>query len=731
MTTEPIPQLPPHNLGLFRLDGFSGYRQELLTLHEWLTSSHIMPTIAISGEQGYGKSTLATAAAWNHLRHFTDGIIRVSAAGATPFRLYDIVRTMDAIFGTELTRASEERWGIRILEQLYRRKRLLIVDKLAGATTEESIMLVNIIGHLNETGGSSRILLIDRNFSPFIAELVRHQHIHLTGLAAIDLPQFIRKRAPARVQEDALAHVDEIHALTAGSPLSLRLVMGLLLDFPWAELQGLLQQICDERGLVRAHNLAAFAVENFAIFNPQVGPLLERLVSAAGGASLTALRELFWADLGTPTELDQTLAALAGRGLLELDPFHQRVLMHPVIRAYLEQSSLMLGEEWERIHAHYYANLAQQYLSFPLERWSEVDVEWGNIYRGADWCYQRVRRLWRQEPLDLLKERQFSEAILTLPETTEPSYATLGQDHVIEEDLRLTRDYGLALAHYAFWRHPPGIAEWLAMGAVAALALADMRDYAWFQMNMGRQLFFAGAVVEAIVWLERAQIIFDQRDLLMELAYVLTDLGTSYRVLNEARKALTYFNAAFDCEAQLGDQQGLATAYMNLGSAYYSLNNFDRALAQQQKALRVALRRHDERMVASVFNNMGLAMEAMERLPEAQRGYEQALELFLRLDDTTGISTCYNNLGSASYARNDYDRALMWYEFDLQLSERRGAWTDMAATLHNLGHVALEQRELARALAYFTQSRDLYSAFQLQEYMQEEEQMIKFIEQMQ
>jgi len=274
LTAGDITLPPAHNLGLFRLEGFSGYRPELLALHNWLVSGDArsdgssLPAIAISGEQGNGKSTVATAAAWNHLHHFSDGIIRVSAAGATPFRLYDIVRTMDVVFGTELTRASEERWGISILEQLYRRKRLLIVDKLAGASTEESESLINIIGHLHESGGSSRILLIDRNFSPFIAALVRHQHIHLTGLAAADTAEFIRKRAPARTQADALANAAEIHALTAGRPLSLRLVLGLLLDFPWAELRTILQQTTDEQGVVGLPNLTAFAVENFAIFNP-------------------------------------------------------------------------------------------------------------------------------------------------------------------------------------------------------------------------------------------------------------------------------------------------------------------------------------------------------------------------------------------------------------------------------------------------------------------------------
>ena len=121
----------PHNLGLYRLDGFSGSRRQLLTLHDWLTGGDDLPAIAISGEQGMGKSTLATAVAWNHFHHFSDGIIRVSPAGTNPFRLYDVVRTLDSVLGTALTRISDDRWGIGILEQLYKRKRLLILDKLS------------------------------------------------------------------------------------------------------------------------------------------------------------------------------------------------------------------------------------------------------------------------------------------------------------------------------------------------------------------------------------------------------------------------------------------------------------------------------------------------------------------------------------------------------------------------------------------------------------------------
>ncbi|MCC9076956.1 tetratricopeptide repeat protein [Litorilinea aerophila] len=707
-----------HNLGLYRLTGFSGRRAQLRQLHEWMIGGDDLPAIAISGERGMGKSTLATAAAWSFARVFSDGIVRVGAAGAHRFRLYDIVRTMDTVFGTTLTRISEERWGISILEQLYRRRRLLILDELSGALPEELNTLVDIIGHLHEAGGHSRVLFIDRDFSPAIAELVQFQHIHLEGLILDELPQLIQARAPEPVREEALAHVEELWHLTTGQPFMLRLIWGLMLDFSWEELGFIFQDMADPEGVLHTEAVAAFAVENFAAIQPQAGPLLDRLVSAAGGASLAALGELFWADLGTPAELQQTLHALTERALLDLDPYEQRVVMHPVVRSYMEQNAVMLGEDWERRHARYYVALAERYQYLPLERWPEVDVEWGNIYKGADWCAARMQRLWQDEPIHFITDPVVDQEGIQLPPEVQ----------AVKDDLRLARAYALALAHYAFWRHPPGIQRWLAAGALASLALTDLRDYAWIQLNLGRQLFFTGQVEQAVHWLSRAAAIFDSRDLLTELAYTYTDLGTSNRILDNPRQALRYFRAAFDCVAQLGDQYGLATAYMNLGSAYYGLDDYEHALREYRKALRIALRLGYEQQAASAFNSMGLALEGMDRLAEAQQAYQNALQIFRRIRDLIGISTCYNNLGSVAYAQGDYQQALHWYELDLALSEQRGAWTDMAATLHNLGHVALELGRPEQALEYFQQSRELYAAFELTDYVQEEEEMIEYIQ---
>jgi tetratricopeptide (TPR) repeat protein len=439
-------------------------------------------------------------------------------------------------------------------------------------------------------------------------------------------------------------------------------------------------------------------------------------VRAVGGVYEHALRELFWADLGTNAAYEETVAALADRALIERDRYRGRVVIHPIVRRYLEENAAMLGEEWDRRHAAFYVTQAAQYQNLPLQRWREVDMDWGNIFAGADWCSKRITRIFQNDPDALLSEDEDAFADALAPDERVAVYA----------DLRLATDYALALAHYAFWRHPPGILRWLTVGAVAALATQNMRDYAWFLTSIGQQYFFLGRVEEGAAWLKRAAPIFDERDLLDDLAYVYTDLGTSHRILDKPRQALEYFTAAFTCVAQLGDQHGLATAYMNLGSAYFSLNQPDRALAEHRAALRIALRGDDKHLLASIYNNVGLALETLERYDEAIEVYEYALTTFSKDDDQTGVSACYNNLGSVCFARGDFAQARTWYTLDMALLRKRGAWTDLAATLHNLGHVALEQGAIEQAAAYFTESRDLYAAFDLSDYVREEEDMLRY-----
>ena len=476
-----------HNLGVYRLRGFSGRDEELSTLSQWLLERQGQPALAISGGQGNGKSTLATAAAWKAIHNFPDGVIWVGAAGRDRFRMYDIVRTLDTVLGTTLTRVSEERWGIGILEQLYRRRRLLILDELSGATAREIQILAEIIGHLHESDGQSHIVLIDRDIHPEFTELVDDRHLHLGGLPLSETVAFVHARAPETVRDTALRNIEGLHHRTGGRPLSMRLVMGLLIDFGvWSELDELLAELPSEDGIVDMTSMAGFAVENFAAFWPEAGLILDRLVSAAGGATYQALTELFTEGMGTEGEKRQTFEALVTRALVEVDLFDRRIVVQPVVRRYLVEGAVMLGEDWHRQHARYYLQFAQRYQEFPIQRWREIDPFWGNVHWGADWATDRVERIFGQSVEEMVYERLEIEGLRDMPVNFLE----------VQEDLKLMRDYALALAHYAFWRHPPGIWRWLCGGAVAAIALGDAGDFGWMLANIGRQRFFYGEVEE-------------------------------------------------------------------------------------------------------------------------------------------------------------------------------------------------------------------------------------------
>ncbi|MEZ4580978.1 MAG: tetratricopeptide repeat protein [Caldilineaceae bacterium] len=260
--------------------------------------------------------------------------------------------------------------------------------------------------------------------------------------------------------------------------------------------------------------------------------------------------------------------------------------------------------------------------------------------------------------------------------------------------------------------------------ARSALALKDISDYAWLQTSIGRQLFFIGRVDEAVRWLNRARDIFDRQDMMTELAYVHTDLGTSLRILMSPG-ALAHFHAPWIAWSK----RRTSTLDHGLPKPGQCVLQHRKLRARPQRTSQGTahqLRRNDDQNVASAFNNIGLVLEGLGHLDEARQAYTNALDAFRRIGDETGISACYNNLGSVCFANEDYADALAWYERDLRLSDARGNWTDMAATLHNWV-MSPWSRATWTGRRYFTDSRDLYAAFDLLDYVAEEEEMLEYI----
>ncbi len=719
--TVPTESTIRHNLGLYRIREFAGRRRELLRLQSWLLDSDVPPVMALTGPAGVGKSTLATATAWSVIRHFPDGVIWVAPAGLERFCLYDIAQTLDTVLGTTITRQSRDMWTTAILELLFRRRRLLILDETDTAPDQEWENLREVFGHLKPRDTDSRVMIVAEKTTPVLTTLAGPRVLALRGFTIRETDVFLKRYDPVHVDSQMS------HTLTEGHPLGLMFLQGILLGDTNRGHPGIEDNPVSTESRVRV--LARQALADCAHVQPEAYALLVRLTTAAGGAAFTAVRDLFWHGTVTPEtkiphavpvtrldhlpmDLQSLLQVLQSRGLLEQDPMNFRVVLHPVIRSLIATSVKIDGMGWRATHARFYVRYATRYGKLDLTHWSEVDREWGNVRQGADWCVQFMHRLTGHEPLALSAE------------LSSQADATLALE-APREKLMLVIRYALALALYAFWRHPPRSLDWIAAGAVACASLADFAGFGHLLLHLGRQQYFRHDFPQALFWLERAHAIFVHRDMPIQLAYVHTDLGMAHRALGHHTQALRHCQSAFEYLAQGSDLAELGNAYLNLGSVHASLQEHDQALRQYRNGLRLASRLDDRRLMANAYNNLGLVLEKRGQHDMAHAVYIRALELYRFLHHGEGESTVLNNLGSVSFLENNATTAENWYRQALACCAARGTWLDMAATHHNLGLVLQRQERWAEAAREFEASLELYRFFQLDTYILEEEALLR------
>ena len=381
-TAAPTP-ITKHNLDLYRLRDFLGRSRELHRLQHLLLDSQSHPVVALTGPVGMGKSTLATGAGWATIPHFRDGVVYAAPSGLERFRFYDLVRQLDIVLDSSITSRPPDMWKTSIMELLYQRNRLLILDDTDTAATEEWEQLQAVLRGLRGEDTSARVLIIAEKPTDLLQDLSQDQLLNLSGFTAHETEYFLHAHG---VSEELSS---KAYTQFQGMPLALRLLQGLDREQPG-------------KALGSVPDLEQTALWLCREGWPQAYRLLELLTSVAGEASYGALRDLFmrgdsepersspaaenptWEEL--PSHLQESLQELTRRGLLEHDTLHRRVAVHPRVRQLVATGSTVQSQGWLAAHARYYISIAGQYERLDIENWPELDAEWGNVRQGADWC---------------------------------------------------------------------------------------------------------------------------------------------------------------------------------------------------------------------------------------------------------------------------------------------------------------------------------------------------------
>jgi tetratricopeptide (TPR) repeat protein len=716
--------MPPHNVSRFRLQTFVGRQAELAQLTQWLRES---PLVAITGSSGSGKSSLATALAYALMPQFDQGVIWVSAFGSDEFRIYDIIRAIEDVLATGITSQSPNQWEILALQQLYGRRRLVILDEVTQATKDTANQIAETIGRIGP-GGPGRMVLVGRRLPPPLLELVGSYHLDLGGLTEAEASTLVAEMTQLALSADDLGQMME---LSRGHPLALKLLTPIWKPTTHGQGHPLQEQLREavasypsEDWNRRFEAIVDLALDDLEASHPAAAQLLTRFTLSSGGGDFHAMQTLYWQGLGSATDLRPTLAELTWRGLLQYDPDEDRYLLHPALRRLLIAKrfrALPSDQQRELAHEHaqHYLAVARQYERTPPHQWSRpaaplrgLERDWANVRQGVEWVTRQLEVMAGDSVQALLSR------IDSLTHLNTQRF----------DDLALVRDYALALRTYCVHRQPPAGFRWLAAGLVAAQVLGD----SWSRTLIGARfctlVYFQGEYDLAETWLQRSLNALVPVDDKPRLSRLWADLGALYKAQRRFQEAIAACQQVRSLNEAMGNWRGVGSALMRIGSIYYASEDLENALAWHQHAMALFQEHDDPGGQAMVHNNIGLVYEARGEFRQAIHHYSESARLNEALNNAQGMITAYGNLGSASYELGDFRAAIEWYQKDLAMSEKLGDWTGMAATLHNMGHVALEMGDLDTARDYFIRSRDLYNRFGLKDFAAEEETLIQIVQ---
>src|ERR1700683_2095404 len=157
-----------------------------------------------------------------------------------------------------------------------------------------------------------------------------------------------------------------------------------------------------------------------------------------------------------------------------------------------------------------------------------------------------------------------------------------------------------------------------------------------------------------------------------ELAAVLSRLGAVELELGQLAAAGDAQRQAVDLYRQIGDNEGLAGAFVDLGLVLKDERRLTRARAELSAGLSLAREHRHARITGNALTGLGLVHELLNQLDTAVEMYQQALTAYREADDRANESTVYHNLGVLFDKRGDRAAAVNYFKLSYEIDDAEG-----------------------------------------------------------
>jgi CHAT domain-containing protein/Flp pilus assembly protein TadD len=157
---------------------------------------------------------------------------------------------------------------------------------------------------------------------------------------------------------------------------------------------------------------------------------------------------------------------------------------------------------------------------------------------------------------------------------------------------------------------------------------------------------------------EREQLLAKNRALMTpDLRKALIRHGNSQLLAGRYSTALDIYKVAQNIAEQIGDKEGVATAWLDIGSVYYFQANYPAALEHYQKARNLFTEVTNHYESAKALSGLALIYKEQRRETEALAALQQVLDEFMKLGDNEEVANTLNTIGTIHYSQGNYSAA--------------------------------------------------------------------------
>ncbi|MEO0470300.1 MAG: tetratricopeptide repeat protein [Bacteroidota bacterium] len=221
--------------------------------------------------------------------------------------------------------------------------------------------------------------------------------------------------------------------------------------------------------------------------------------------------------------------------------------------------------------------------------------------------------------------------------------------------------------------------------------------------NQARIFDFLEKNEKALRLCYQALAIQDSLSLNYQKANTLSFIADLYIKANQypnARKALT---ESIKLRTEIGDVDGLVTAYYSLGSILDSETKAEEAISYLRKGLKYAYEVEDDQMIGLCLISIGELYHQLPEKSDSARVFLRKADQYLTDVDLEKQTVYYNVLGAIAIREEKFSQAIPFLEKELSIALETGDLNSQKHALNNLSIVYKERKQPRLALQYTDQ----------------------------